>query len=789
MPSERSSDVKFEIGHVLFIDIVGYSKLLINEQSEQIQTLKQIVRGTEQFRLAEAEGKLLRLPTGDGGALVFRTSPEAPVLCALEINKALKNHPKVRVRMGVHSGPVNEVTDLNEQANIAGAGINIAQRVMDCGDAGHILVSKRAADDLEQYPQWRSLLHELGDCEVKHGVRVGIVNLCGDEIGNPQVPKKLQDSKKHRTRAHWAAIIAALVLLAGVIAVFVIVSKKLVKSTLFTPEKSIAVLPFENLSSDKENAYFADGVQDEILTNLAKIADLKVISRASVMQYRDAAGRNLRQIGQQLGVTHVLEGTVQRAANQVRVNTQLINARTDAHEWAENYDRPLTDVFAIQSEIAKAIADQLQAHLSPSEKAAIEQAPTNDLVAFDFYTHAKTLLFSVSISAQEKSKELLYQAVDLLDKAVARDPAFASAFCLLAKAHGRIYSFDIDHSPQRRALAGEAVRTAESLNPSGGETHLARARFLFDFDLNYEGAENELRAAESSLSNNAELFLLRGYIERRKGHWDESLRNMEKAIKVDPRNFSLWQEVALNYHLLRRYPEMRAAADHAVAIVPEDGLTRAFRAVIELYCCANPRPLHKTIHEIITADPTVASSVADIWFDLALCEHDNAEIAQALSVISETGSQPEFVTLPQAFCEGLAARVRNDTNAARAAFGAARAELQRIAREQPQFGSPLGVLGLADAGLGRKEEAIREGRHALELCPLTKDAVVGAELMEYLAVIYAWTGEKDLALEQLAVTVKIPGVLTYGNLRLHPFWDPLRGDPHFDKIVASLAPK
>ena len=498
---------------------------------------------------------------------------------------------------------------------------------------------------------------------------------------------------------------------------------------------------------------------------------------------------HLREIGQQLGVAHVLEGSVQRAANRVRINAQLIDARSDVHLWGQTYDRDLADVFAIQSEIAKKIANELKGKLSPDEKAAIEQPPTTDLVAFDFYTHAKTLLFSVSISAQEKSKELLYQAVDLLDKAVARDPAFASAFCLLAKAHGRIYSFDIDHSAQRRAVAEKAVRAAESLNPSGGETHLARARFLFDFDLNYEGAESELRAAESSLSNNAEFFLLRGYIERRKGHWDESLGNMEKAIKIDPRNFSLWQEIALNYHMLRRYPEMRAAAGHAVAIVPEDGLTRVFRAVIDLYCCANPRPVHKIIHEVITADPTVASSVADIWFDLALCERDNAEIAQALSAISETGSQPEFVTLPRAFCEGLAARVRNDTNAARSAFAAARAELERITREQPQFASPLAVLGLVDAALGRKEEAIREGRRALELCPLSKDAVVGAELMEYLAVIYAWTGEKDLALQQLAATVKIPGVLNYGNLRLHPFWDPLRGDPRFDKIVTWLAPK
>src|SRR6266480_6247954 len=323
MPSVSSSDVKFEIGHVLFIDIVGYSKLLINEQSEQIQTLKQIVRGTEQFRLAEAEGKLVRLPTGDGGALVFHTSPEAPALCALEISKALKRHPELQVRMGIHSGPVNEVTDLNEQANIAGAGISIAQRVMDCGDSDHILLSRHVADDLENYPRWQPYLHDLGECEVKHGVRLGIVSLYDDQIGNPRVPIKLQVLQKHRARARWAAIAVALLLLAG-------------------------------------------------------IADLKIISRTSVMHYKSGIARNLREIGEQLGVANVVEGSVQRSGNRVRVNAQLVDTRTDRHLWGQTYDRDLADVFAIQSEIAKAIADQLQAKLSPNEKKAIEQPPTTD---------------------------------------------------------------------------------------------------------------------------------------------------------------------------------------------------------------------------------------------------------------------------------------------------------------------------------------------------------------------------------------------------------------------------
>src|SRR5438874_5468671 len=406
MASPSPAYVKFEIGHVLFIDIVGYSKLLITEQREQLQTLKEVVRATEQFRIAEAEGKLLRLPTGDGGALVFRTSPEAPVLCAFEISKELKKHPELRVRMGIHSGPVSEIADLNEQANIAGAGINIAQRVMDCGDAEHILLSKHVAEDLEQLGHWKKHLHDLGQAEVKHGAHVSVVNLYTEELGNPEMPQKflqarhqaaaavpLAPEKPSRSRS-WMIAAGMLVLIGGLAAGGYVFSRRStetgtanrrpVQSTTAPeggagpanagslpasaapaafPEKSIAVLPFENLSEEKANAFFTDGVQDEILTDLAKIADLKVISRTSVMQYKTGAQRNLREIAQQLGVAHLVEGSVQRISNRVRVNAQC--ARNDAHLWAQTYDRDLADAFAIQSEIAKAIADQLQAKLSP----------------------------------------------------------------------------------------------------------------------------------------------------------------------------------------------------------------------------------------------------------------------------------------------------------------------------------------------------------------------------------------------------------------------------------------
>src|SRR5258705_8448882 len=444
MPSDHSSDVKFEIGHVLFIDIVGYSKLLISEQSELQQTLKEIVRGTEQCRLAQAEGKLLGLPTGDGAALVFRTSPESRVLCAPESRKALKSHPELQVRMGIHSGPVKEITDLNEQANIAGAGINLAQRVMDCGDAGHILLSKRVADDLEQYPQWRPYLHEFGECEVKHGVRIHAFNLHTDELGNPEAPKKFKNAQRI-TRAKRTKSLVAVLTIASLIALVIVAlifSPAILKmwataqrnnhiqpnqtAIASLPEKSIAVLPFANLSSDQENAYFADGIQDEILTRLSKIADLTVISRTSTQHYKSAP-TNLAEIAKQLGVAHILEGSVQKSGDTVRINVQLIKAATDSHLWAETFDRKLTDIFSVESEVAKAIADQLQAKLTGREEQVIAAKPTDNPEAYDAYLRG----LAYTLKTQNTPANYL-GAQKYLREAVRLDPKFALGWALLS---------------------------------------------------------------------------------------------------------------------------------------------------------------------------------------------------------------------------------------------------------------------------------------------------------------------------------------------------------------------
>jgi TolB-like protein/class 3 adenylate cyclase/Tfp pilus assembly protein PilF len=790
MTSERSPDAKFEIGHVLFIDIVGYSKLLINEQSEQIRTLKEIVRGTEQFRLAKAEGKLLGLPTGDGGALVFRNSLEAPVLCAMEITRALKDYPKLRVRIGIHSGPVNEISDLNEQANIAGAGINMAQRVMDCGDAGHILLSRHVAEDLETYPRWQPCLHNLGEFEVKHGARIGIVSLHDDQIGNPRVPKKLQVLRQRRARARLAGIAGALLLLAGIVAAFVIVSKKPPKSTLTAPEKSIAVLPFENLSEEKANAFFADGVQDEILTDLAKVADLKVISRTSVIGYRDTAGRNLRKIGQELGVAHLLEGSVQRSGNRVRVNAQLIDARNDAHLWGQTYDRDLADVFVIQSEIAKTIADQLQAKLSPSEKSAIERPPTNDITAFDLYTRAKDLLLTAAGSSAGKADYL--QAIDLLNQAVARDPSFFQAYCRLAQAHDSLYSAGYDHTSARLALADAAIEAASRLRPNAGETHLARARNIYQGYRDYNGALAELELARQTLPNDSRVFELTGYIQRRQpGRYEESTRTLERAIELDPRNVVVLQQIAsFNYPRLRRYADAKSAWDRLLAITPDNAPDKAERAMVDFDWKGDTRPLHQMIDSIRATNPAAVQSIAERWIICALAERDAVAANNALIAFGENpiALSSENVRFNRPFVEGVIARMNNDDAKARSAFTAARVEQEKIVQAQPNYGHALCVLGLIDAGLGRKEEALREGRRAVELLPMEKDAPDGAEVVKYLAMTAAWIGDKDLACEQLAIAIRGPSNLSYGQLKLMPFWDSLRGDPRFEQMVASLAP-
>ena len=609
---------------------------------------------------------------------------------------------------------------------------------------------------------------------------------------------EVSPEESHHTGRKLVALTIVLALIAAALFAWPFLRSKMAVTSanslppLAAPEKSIAVLPFENLSDEKANAYFADGVQDEILTYLSKIAELKVISRTSVLQYKIGAPRNLREIGRQLGVTHLLEGAVQRAAGKVRVTAQLIDARNDAHVWAQTYDRDLADVFAIQSEIAKAIADQLQARLSPNEKKAIEQPPTTDLAAFELYSRAKTILLTRIQNVTNEQD--MRQAVDLLDQAVKRDPSFFDAYCQLVLAHGYIYAvLGSDHTPARLARAEAALQAAARLRPDAAETHLTRAQHLYYGQHDYAGALAELERARPGLPHDARVFELTGYILRRRGQQEEGLHNMERAIELDPRNFFILQQIAFTYSNLGRFAEANAALDRALVIVPDNTDLRAIRAQNELCWKADTRPLHETIDSILAQGPDAIAPSADAWFFCAMVERDPAAAERALVALGDNICWGESaINLSRKFGEGLLARMMKDEARARAAFGAARTEQEKIVQAQPDYGPALCVLGLIDAALGRNEEALAEGRRAIALLPVEKDTINGSRMIQYFAMTAAWAGDTDLALQQLELGRRAPAAsiaLSYGVLKLHPFWDPLRNDPRFEKIVAGLAPK
>jgi serine/threonine protein kinase/Tfp pilus assembly protein PilF len=572
---------------------------------------------------------------------------------------------------------------------------------------------------------------------------------------------------------------------------FLFFSRKTTRSPA-PPEKSIAVLPFENLSEEKQNEYFADGVQDQILTDLAQIADLKVISRTSVMQYKSpaSAGRNLREIGRELGVAHVLEGSVQRAGNKVRVNAELIDARTDAHLWAQTYDRNLADVFAIQSEIATAIADQLQAKLSPNEKKAIERPPTTDLAAFDLYSRAKSLLLTASFSATNQPD--VRKAIELLDEAVKHDPSFFDAYCQLAWAHEHLYAWRGDHTAARLALAEVALQAAIRLQPDAGETHFARAQYLNFGRSDYGGALTELEIARRTLPNDPRIFELTGYILRRLGQQEEGLRNLERAVELDPRNLFIPAELSYSYENLKRHAEAIATLDRALSIEPNNVQARGYRATVYLMWKADTRPLHQTVDAILAQESGAITKIADYWFICAMCERDSVAAERALVALDGNVVGDRTISLSRSFCEGILAQMTKDQARARAAFETARAEQEKIVQTQPDHGPSLCVLAQIDAALGRKELALEEGRRAIALTPLEKDIYDGSRVPQCFAITAAWAGDKELALEQLETGLRAPAMsawVSYGALKLWPSWDPLRGDPRFEKIVQSLAPK
>ncbi len=549
----------------------------------------------------------------------------------------------------------------------------------------------------------------------------------------------------------------------------------------------IAVLPFENLSDEKAHASFADGVQDDILIKLAKIADLKVISRTSVMQYRGK--QDVRQIGNALHVSHVLEGTVRRSGGKLHVNTQLVDARTDTDIWAEEYDRDLNEVFAIETDVAQSIANRLRAKLSAREKAAMQAWPTRNLVAYDFYVQA-TSLIDKAWSQEEKEQGSDYlQAVELLNQAIARDPTFLLAYCRLAFAHDALYFNKFDYKPGRLELAKSAIDSAFRLKPDSGEAHLALAAHLFHGYLDYNHARDELAVAARTLPNNARIFEWAGYIDRRQGRWHDAVRNLERAVELDPTSVRMLAGAAGTYHLLREYKLEADAVDRLVALEPNNINHRLSRAWLDVRERANTHAVHALLEKIAEDNPRSAQ----LRLNLAFYDRDAVAADNALAVLGRLGEDVADVgrggvQFNRAYEQGLVARMKGDPAAAHAAFALARAAQEKAVHATPDYGPPLCVLGLIDAGLGRKEDALREGREALQLSPMAKDLFDGVDVIYVYAIICAWTDERDLAIEQLEMLAKIAAGPSYGELRLNPIWDSLRGDPRFEKIVASLAP-
>jgi TolB-like protein/Tfp pilus assembly protein PilF len=602
---------------------------------------------------------------------------------------------------------------------------------------------------------------------------------------------------EHAVGAHRAvvALAAAAILVAGAAAFFVFPSLRIHLATAGStsnparPDKSIAVLPFENLSGDPDDAVFADGVQDDVLTKLARISDLKVISHTSVMHYRGK--QDLRKVGKALGVSHVLDGTVRRSGGKVHLNAKLVNTRTNTHLWAQEYDRHLNEVFAIEADVAQSAANRLGANVSAHEQIAIQERPTKDLVAYDLYVRA-TPLIEESLYYGLSSETNLFKAVELLNQAITRDPAFLLAYCQLARAHDGIYWTRLDHTPGRLELAKSAINSASQLSPDSGEVHLASALHFYYGYLDYDRARDELDIALRTMPNNARIFELNGYIDRRQGHWDDAGHKLERATELDPRNDDVLFGAGFTYLCSRDYKRAREISDRGLTLPTKSNYARLLPAWIDFHQRADCQPWHDVLEKILAENPASARDLTRGRFFVSLYERDPVAAERALATLDYPVMNARGigdVKFSPAYAHGLVARIKGDAPGAYAAFSAARAQQEKALRAAPEDASKLCFLGLIDASLGRKEEAQREGRRAIELLPPTKDALNGTEVLYFFAVICAWTGERDQALDQLETLAKLPAGVSYGEIRLDPFWDPLRGDPRFEKIVNSLAPR
>jgi TolB-like protein/Tfp pilus assembly protein PilF len=676
---------------------------------------------------------------------------------------------------------------VNERANLAGAGMNIAQRVMDCGDAGHILLSKRVAEDLETHEKWRPLLHDLGSCEVKHGMRVAVVNLYADQFGNPKLPLKLA-AQRRRTRMRWAAMTTTLLALAAIVGGIAIFSRNRAQSTLTAPEKSIAVLPFANLSEDKANAYFAEGIQDEILTRLSKIADLKVISRTSTLHYKSAPS-NLPEIARQLGVAHILEGSVQKIGDAVRVNVQLIKAANDSHLWADTFDRKLIDVFFVESEVARAIAEQLRVHLTGQEKQVLAAKPTENVEAYDAYLRG--LAYNLKTATTPANP---LGAQKYLREAVRLDPKFALAWALLSYVDARGYlQLTLQPTTALREEARKAAETALTLQPNLGEALMAMGYYRYACLKDYDTAARYLEQARHALPNSSRIPEALAYLERRRNQWDRSESYFNEAERLDPRNVSLLTQHANSYICLRRFPEALRKLDQVLDIVPDDLDTLVQKASIAQAVGDLPQaaillaPLHPSANNPGALETQVYQAILE--------RHPEQIIPRLKELLAKPDPALGYYNGELRFWLGWAQDVGGDHAAAQETWRQARSELESFLKEQPENFVVIGDLALVCMALGDKSAALTLAESGERIIPLEKDALHGPIPIEILARVAAGTGEPDRAIAALQKLLSIPATgplasnapLTPALLRLDPMFDPLRNDPRFQKLAAPPA--
>ena len=806
MPSASSSDVKFEIGHVLFIDIDGYSKLLIDEQRERLQALNEIVRNTAQFRSSDANGMLVRIPTGDGMALIFRDTVEAPLRCAVEISQAVKTHPEIQLRIGIHSGPVSEVADVNERTNIAGAGIDIAQRVMDCGDAGHILLSKHVAEDLAPHRRWNRYLHDLGECEVKHGGKVFLVNFYTDEVGNPQSPEKLKEaqqrlpamataSRRASSRRKYVVIAAAALLIAVIGIGFWIYSRQ-ATVTASLPGKSIAVLPFENLSEEKTNAYFAEGIMDEILTELASVRDLKVISRTSTAKYQSKPD-NLKTVAQELGVSTVLEGAVQKAGDKVRVNVQLIDARADTHLWAKSYDRDLKDVLRVESEVSQEIVDALQAKLSPSESRALASARTRDPEAYDLFLKGE-------YEFHQASSVLAPDAYDRADtfyrQALARDPNFVEAAAALAKSRLYRHWFEYPLTAPELEEVKSIIDRALALAPNSPEAHFALGLFLYWGHRQYENALNEFNRTLELQPNNALAQQNCAWVYRRRGEWERCLTAAQRAEELDPRDSAIPGNIGSTYAALRMWKDAERATLRALAIDPHSTLAALFLLNIRLNGTGDidsarrvfdafPEDVKSRIISERLGQRGRGASGANLLSLLGIAVY--LDVIQRHFSDAFQAFEKQIVNNDRERLDSLAGRVivcvlAGQSDAAKSTAEEARPLLEARLKEQPDDTLAMRELSWVYLALGRNADAIRVSKQAADLLPVEKDALTGPSYQAALAQIEARAGEPEEAIKRLRHLLSIPaGNVSIARLKIDPVWDPIRNRPDFQQLLSG----